>query len=182
MAVSSVRGPVVAGLFMGLAALMCGATALAQTQVRNLVYRCPGNPVLYTDTISEKEARERGCRTIEGAPITVIQTPRPRAEGTPVPSTIRPSNTRPEPSARVEPSEQRKRDSDRRAILSAELRRDEQALAELQREYNNGEPERRGDERNYQRYLDRVAEMKANISRKESDVAAIKRELAKLPQ
>jgi len=182
MVVSSVRGPVAAGLGMAMVLLLCSATAFAQTQVRNLVYRCPGNPVLYTDTISEKEARERGCRTIEGAPITVIQSSRPRVEGTPVPAAMRPPAARPEPSARVEPSEQRKRDSDRRAILSAELRRDEQALADLQRDYNNGEPERRGDERNYQRYLDRVAEMKANISRKESDVAAIKRELAKLPQ
>ena len=53
-------------------------------------------------------------------------------------------------------------------------------LGELQKEYNNGEPERRGDERNYQKYLDRVADLKANIGRKEADIAAIKRELAKL--
>ena len=39
-----------------------------------------------------------------------------------------------------------------------------------------------GDERNDQKSLDRVAETKASISRKESDIAAIKRELAKLPQ
>ena len=53
---------------------------------------------------------------------------------------------------------------------------------ELRREFNNGEPERRGDERNYQRYLDRVADMRAGIARKEADIAALKRELAKLPQ
>jgi hypothetical protein len=41
----------------------------------------------------------------------------------------------------------------------------------MQKDYNNGEPERRGDERNYQRYLDRVAEMKAAITRKEADIA-----------
>lgn len=158
------------------------STAHAQTRVRNVVYRCPGNPVLYTDAISDKEAKERGCRTIEGAPITVIQSPVPRARtggGTPVPP-VASTGGRPEPSARVEPNEQRARDSDRRAILGAELRRDEQTLAELQREYNNGEPERRGDERNYQKYLDRVAELKANIARKESDVAAIRRELGKI--
>jgi len=44
------------------------------------------------------------------------------------------------------------------------------------------EPERRGDERNYARYLDRVASLKASITRKEADIAAIRRELAKLPQ
>jgi len=52
----------------------------------------------------------------------------------------------------------------------------------LRQEFNNGEPERRGDERNYQKYLDRVAEMRSAIQRKEGDVAALKRELGKLPQ
>ena len=61
------------------------------------------------------------------------------------------------------------------------LRTEEERLAALQKEYNNGEPERRGDERNFQKYIDRVAEMKAAITRKEADIAAIKRELAKLP-
>ncbi|NWG76363.1 MAG: hypothetical protein HXY24_17470, partial [Rubrivivax sp.] len=83
--------------------------------------------------------------------------------------------------ARVDPAEQRRRDSDRRAILEAELRREEQRLAEMRREYNDGQPERLGSERNFQRYLDRVAQMKADIERKEGDIAAIKRELAKLP-
>ncbi len=174
-----VRVVVMATVAAGAVSVSAGAAA--QTQVRNVVYRCPGNPVLYTDSISDKEAKERGCRTIEGAPITVIQgnPPRARSGGTPVPAAT--STSRLEPSARVEPNEQRARDSDRRAILAAELRRDEQSLAEMQREYNGGEPERRGDERNYQKYIDRVAEMKASIARKESDVAAIKRELSKLP-
>jgi hypothetical protein len=67
-----------------------------------------------------------------------------------------------------------------RRILETELRRDEDRLAELRKEYNAGEPERRGDERNYQKYLDRAAELKAAIARKENDIAAIKRELVKV--
>jgi chromosome segregation ATPase len=82
----------------------------------------------------------------------------------------------------VSASEQRARDSDARRILETELKREEQQLAALQKEYNNGEPERRGEERNYQKYAERVAEMKAGIARKEADIAAIKRELGKLPQ
>jgi len=31
----------------------------------------------------------------------------------------------------------------------------------MQKEFNNGQPERLGSERNYQKYLDRVEEMKA---------------------
>jgi hypothetical protein len=62
------------------------------------------------------------------------------------------------------------------------LRREETRLADMQKEFNNGEPERQGGERNYQRYADRVSDMRSAITRKEEDIAAIKRELAKLPQ
>lgn len=144
------------------------------------VYRCPGNPVLYTDSLSPKEARDKGCRTLEGAPITVVQSPKPAARsGTPVPTTV--TNTAARPAdQRVDPNEQKARDNDARRILEGELQREEAKLAEMRKEFNNGEPERHGDERNHQKYLDRVAEMKAGIARKEADVAAIKRELSKL--
>ena len=138
------------------------------------VYRCPGNPVLYTDGLSAKEARDKNCRTLEGAPITVIQSARPRPNASA-------SGPRSATTARVDPAEQRARDSDARRILETELRREEERLAAMQKEYNNGEPERLGDERNYQKYIDRVADLKAGIARKESDVAALKRELGKLP-
>ena len=162
----------------GLAALALGAvSAAAGAQAtaaagNSTVYRCPGPPVLYTDALTAKEAKDKNCRTIEGAPITVMQSQKPR----PVAATAPASR----PDAKVDPSEQKARDSDARHILEAELKREEERLGELQKEFNNGEPERRGDERNYQKYLDRVADLKANIGRKEADIAAIKRELAKL--
>ncbi len=144
------------------------------------VFRCPGNPETYTNLLGPQEAKDKGCRTIDGAPITVIQaTPRPKPVGGAASvqngAASRPGDTR------VDPSAQRARDSDARRILGDELVREEERLAALRKEFNNGEPERRGDERNYQRYLDRVAELKASILRKESDVAALKREMAKLP-
>lgn len=147
------------------------------------VYRCPGPPVLYTDAITPTEARDRGCRTIEGAPITIVQGRRPAASGAAAgaqppaggSAAARGGDTR------VEPNAQRQRDTEARRILQEELKREEERLAALNKEYNNGEPERRGDERNYQRYIDRVAEMKAALARKEADIAALKREIAKLP-
>lgn len=67
-------------------------------------------------------------------------------------------------------------------ILQAELKKAEARQEELVKEYNNGEPEKRGDEsRNHKKYLDRVAELKANLARNESDMAGIKRELARQP-
>ena len=161
------------------ACVLSGALVpLASAQSGREVYRCPGNPVLYTDTLSAKEARDKGCRTLEGAPITVVQGARPRS-GTPVPAKADGARSVEE---RVNSNEQRARDSDSRRILQEELKREEDRLAALQKEYNNGEPDRQGDERNYQKYLDRVADMKAAIARKENDIAAIRRELGKLPQ
>jgi hypothetical protein len=165
------------------AALVLGAAVWQQPawaqQGSGVVYRCPGNPVLYTDALTPQEAQQKGCKVLEGAPVTVIQSPQrprpPAAGAAPAPASTSPAG------ARIDPNEQRARDSDARRILEAELRKEEDRLAALQREYNGGEPERRGDERNYQKYLDRVAEMKAGIARKEADIAAIRRELAKLP-
>jgi hypothetical protein len=159
-----------------VAMLLLGTSAAALAQAGNtVVYRCPGPPPLYTDAITPQQAKERNCRTIEGAPVTVVQMPKPRVATPPVPAASRPAD------AKIDPAAQRERDSDARGILEAELRREEDRLAELKREYNNGEPERQGNERNYQRYLDRVAELKAAVARKEGDIAAIKREIAKLP-
>jgi len=160
--------------WLGVALLGIAGAALAQN---GTVYRCPGPPVLYTDQITPVQARERGCRTIENAPITVVSPPRPR----PVAGTPPSAGASRASDARVDAGEQRARDSDARKILDAELKREEAKLAELQKEFNNGEPERQGGERNYQKYLDRVEEMRAAIARKQSDVAALKRELAKLP-
>ena len=160
--------------------LVSAVPIVAQTAAPagSVVYRCPGN--VYTDAISAREAKDRDCRTLEGAPVTVIQGSRPRPAPSATPASAG-AAARPAAS-KIDPNDQRARDRERRPILEDELRRAEAQLADLQRDYNKGEPERRGDERNYQKYIDRVAEMKAALARKESDVAAIKREIAKLPQ
>ena len=153
-----------------LAGVVAALAPAAHAQPAKPVYRCPGPPVLYTDALSADEARRRGCTTLEGAPVTVVQLPRPRAASAAAAG-----------ASRVDAAAQRERDSDARRILSDELQREEERLARLRQEFNGGQPERRGDERNYQKYLDRVAEMRATLTRREADVAALKRELAKLP-
>ncbi|WP_367153805.1 hypothetical protein [Methylibium sp.] len=156
-----------------VAVLACGAGtgALAQDAV---VYKCPGN--LYTGTITPKEASDRGCKALEGGSVTVIQSPPVRRAPAPK---VDSGASRPADS-RVDPADQRARDTDKRRILENELRREGERLAGLKLEYNNGQPERRGDEKNYQKYLDRTAELKSGIERSESDVAALRRELDKL--
>ncbi len=162
---------------VGLMGLLAGVS----TAQERVVYKCPDN--LYTDTITPKEATTKGCKPLEGAPITVIQGPAKRVPATSASNGAGGVNgaSSPRPSdSRVDPSDQRVRDADKRRILESELRREEERLAGLKQEFNNGQPERRGDERNYQKYLDRTAELKANIDRSESDIAALKREITKL--
>lgn len=162
----------VIALFVGVVSSSAGA----QPSDGSVMYRCPGND--YKNTISAKEAEKLGCNRIEGAPLTIIQTTRPQAQprvGTPVPAASVASG------ARIDPVAQRARDSDARRILDGELKVEEDRLAAMQKEFNSGQPERRGDEKNYQKYIDRVGEMSAAIARKQTDVAAIRRELQKLP-
>jgi hypothetical protein len=135
------------------------------------IYRC-GN----TYTNNAAEAQAKGCKPMEGGNITVV-------EGTRVNSPVRVA-TAPQsasaPGQRVDPEDQRARDSGARSILEAELKKAEARQTELVKEFNNGEPEKLGPEhRNHQKYLDRVAELKANIARNETDIAGIKRELAR---
>lgn len=141
-------------------------------QSPSVYYVCPGN--VFTNAISAKEAEAKGCKVREATQPTTIAGPKPR----PVAG---PSGTAPKMD-RIDSAEQRSRDSDARRILEEELKRAEEQLEAMRREYNSGDPERRGDEsRNNQKYVERVAELKAAIMRQEADVAAIKREIAKLP-
>ena len=157
-----------------LAAALAGAGG-AVAQDGSVTYRCPNND--YKNTISAKEAEKLGCKKLEGAPVTVIQMTKPRPAAT---TSAVPSATGSSPN-RVDPAAQRARDSDARRILEGELRTEEERLAALKKEYNNGQPERLGNEQNYQKYVDRVAQLSAAIARKEADIAAIRRELQKLP-
>jgi hypothetical protein len=137
------------------------------------VFRCVGN--VYTN--NAVEARAKGCKPMEGGNITVVEGTRVNGNA-PVRVATAPQSA---PNQRVDADDQRARDSDARAILESELKKAETRQAELVKEYNSGDPEKLGPEhRNNQKYLDRVAELKASIARTESDIAGIKRELGRV--
>jgi hypothetical protein len=152
-------------------ALCAGALGAAEAADPGVTYKCPG--AVYSNTITPKEAKDKGCTVLDNAPVSVIQGFKPRPTSGPVPAAS---------GSRVDPADQRARDSDARRILDAELKREEDRLAAMRADYNNGEPERQGNDKNFQKYQDRVADMRAAIARKESDIAALKREIAKQPQ
>lgn len=143
------------------------------------IYRC-GNE--YTNNATQ--AKERGCRLVEGGNVTVVQGTRPASGAAPAPSSSSGGGAATSPSSapKVSNNDQKARDSDARAILESELRKAESRHADLVKEYNNGAPERNAlDLRNPQRYTERTAELKASVARSESDIAGIKREIARLP-
>lgn len=156
-------------------------TCLLPAQAQERIYRC-GNE--YTNDV--ELARSRGCKPMDGGNFTVIQNTAPARTAAPAPAP-RAATSSPAPAVRnggerVDSSAQRARDSDARAILEAELRKAQERLAQAQKAYANGAPEKEGIEgRNHQRYLDRVAELKASVTRAEGDVDSIRRELSRLP-
>jgi hypothetical protein len=165
-----------------IAALFAAGAFHVQAQER--VFRCPGKPVEYIN--NAEIAKSKGCVLMEGGNITIIQgiTPQP-PKAAAAPAAVRSSSSSSSSrngSDRVDAADQRSRDSDARAILNAEMRKAEERLEQARKAYANGEPEKQGIEsRNYQRYLDRVAELKAAVVRAESDVSSIRRELDRLP-
>ena len=150
------------------------AACLAQDRI----YRC-GNE--YTNNAAQ--AKERGCKLVEGGNVTVVEGTRPAAApagGAAAPSASKAAASPPN-APRVAATEQRARDADARAILQDELRKAESRLADLRKEYNDGAPQRSALElRNPQGYIERTAELKAAVTRAEADVAGIKRELGRL--
>lgn len=158
--------------WMVLLALACCGLARAE----GVIYKCspPGGSVEYTDVY-----RGSYCKAMDlpGA----ISTPAPARRAAAAPGrSAAPAVTTPGDFPRVDNAEQRARDADRRGILEDELKTEQQKLTELRKEFQNGEPERRGDERNYAKYQERVAALRDSISRSEKNVEALKREIANI--
>lgn len=154
------------------------AAMLQPAWAQDRIYRC-GNE--YTNNAAQ--AKERGCKLVEGGNVTVVEGTRPAAA--PAGGAAAPSGSKaaasPPNAPRVAATDQRARDADARAILQDELRKAETRLAELRKEYNDGFPQRSALEmRNAQVYIERTAELKTAVTRAEADVAGIKRELGRL--
>ena len=161
-------------LFLISLLLACAGGAASAQQI----YRCAGVSGGAPEYINNaKDAQSRNCKLVSGGNVTVVQGS-PMAK---VPTRVAPNAGSSSPRTESGP-EQRVRDSDSRSILESELKKVEAKLADQQKEYNNGEPEKQGIEgRNYQRYLDRVADLKDSIVRNQSDIAGLKREISRLP-
>ncbi|MEI7762025.1 MAG: hypothetical protein WCI85_02230 [Comamonadaceae bacterium] len=151
-----------------LIASLLATVLVSSGYCQDRIYRC-GNE--YTNTVPSPQ--NKGCKLLEGGNVTVVQGTRTAAL---VPALAPVASA----GQRVDVADQKARDADAVQILEFELKKVQERQLELQKEYNNGEPEKRADElRNPQKYLDRVAALKASLARNEADMAGIRRELGR---
>ncbi len=157
--------------------LLLALDATAQTDAKD-VYLCVDDKGhrSYTNTGNTKS-----CKKVELPGLTTISAPPAQAKRNVNAANTAPNGGKagsPNDFPKVDDATQKARDNDRKQILLDEMRSEEQKLANLKRDYNDGLPERNGDEKNYAKYQDRVAKMKDEISRVEKNVEALKRELS----
>lgn len=123
----------------------------------------------------------KGCKRMDVGPVLSLPAPRLPAARSPVqPAVEERATASPASFPRVDRDTQRTRDTDRRRILEDEMKVEEDRLQRLLTEYNNGEPERRGDERNYALYQERINRLREDIARTEVNVSALRREMSLL--
>ena len=147
--------------FIVLALLSSGFAVSAQAEVYLCIDQAGHREYTNVDT-------KKGCKKVALPGVTMIPAPKATAQS---------SAARPADFPRVSDELQKRRDDERKQILLDEMNKEQKKLADLRVEYNKGEPERRGDERNYAKYQERTATLKEDIERSEKNVAALQREL-----
>lgn len=152
-------------ILIAAASLLVAAPATAE------IYKCV-DAEGHTTYTNEK-SRASGCKVL--------------ASDVPVSSVPGPAAVTPKPAANpggfpsVSNDQQKARDSERRRILEAELATETGSLEEARKALTEGEAVRLGNERNYQKYLDRIQGLKDNVALHERNVDALRKELSKLP-
>lgn len=131
------------------------------------VYKCLDDDghVTYTNTKPSAKAkctmlsRDQRVSTVPG-----------RAANTPSPAGF----------PKVDGDTQKARDNDRRKILEQELAAEQKNLDQAKKELSEQEAIRTGDERNYQRVLDRLQPYKDKVAVHERNLEALKKEIGNL--
>jgi len=106
----------------------------------------------------------KGCKKVDLPGLTTFPAPKKAAKA-------------PGDFPKVDEATQKKRDSERKQILSDELKAEQQKLSDLNSQYNNGDPDRIGGERNYAKYQERTQTMKDDIARTQQNIDSLQREL-----
>ena len=161
--------------------LLLAGLAAHEARADSVIYKC----VDQNGRVEFTDINKTGCKVLDLPGYISAPAPAPRAAPA---VTMRQGTGRPAAGAvpnpagfpRVDTATQRARDDDRRAILEDELQSEEHNLADLKRDFNTGEPERQGNEKNYANYQERVAQMRDDIGRSEKNIEALRREISNI--
>jgi hypothetical protein len=150
---------------LGLAVVLASALA---APVWADTFKCidAGGRATYTNL--KDETKGKNCNVVMREVSVVPVAPARSAAATPSPAGF----------PKVDAGTQRNRDDARRRILEEELGGEEKALAQAKAELTEQEGTRTGDERNYQKVLDRLQKYKDEVERHQKNVEALKKELS----
>ncbi len=147
--------------------LIAGIGLLILPLARADVYKCVDEDghVTYTNSKPSPKAK---CSTLSRDQR--VSTVPGRAAGTPSPASF----------PKVDGDTQKARDNDRRKILEQELATEQKNLDQARKDLAEQEAIRTGDERNYQRVLDRLQPYKDKVALHERNIEALKKEIGNL--
>lgn len=154
-------------LFMCLLLLM-GLAVSARAEI----YECMDGSGNKRFTNVKSEAT--GCKPMNLPPVSSVPAPKPGAK---------PGDSRaatPGNFPKVDPSTQQQRDTGRRKILEQELANEERLLEQAKKELAEQESTRLGNERNYQRVLERLEPYKKKVALHESNIVNLRKEMSSL--
>jgi hypothetical protein len=168
---------------MRTAALLVATTALAlapASHAQGTVWRCAESDGRPHYTNIKKDTEGKTCVVVTKE-VSVVSGSAPGA----VPAATRATGPQaatatPPGFPRVDRETQRLRDDSRRKILEDELSTEEKSLVDAKAKLTEQESVRHGDEKNYQRVLDRLKPYQEAVERHERNVTALRREIANL--
>jgi hypothetical protein len=134
------------------------------------LYRCTDAAGVITYTNQKDKGSGKQCTVMaQDKPVTTFSAPK-----------ARPSTPTPEGFPRVNSETQKDRDGDRRRILEEELQTEQEKLDEAKKKLADQEAIRTGNEKNYQRVLDRLQPYQEEVQTHEQNVEALQREIGNL--
>ncbi len=152
-------------LLLSLAAIsLTSASALANT-----IYKCTDET---GGTLISNSKVNKSCQAVVVGPDSSIPAPRSRS----------PAAANPSPAGfpKVGEDTQKARDNDRRTILEQELASEQKNLEAARKDLAEQEGLRTGDEKNFQRVIDRIQPYKDRVAQHERNIEALRKEIANL--
>ena len=146
---------------------------IASVAQADTLYKCTDSQG-HTTYTNQKTAGTSCIILSQDKPVSTFSTPSRS------PTSTRAATPTPGDFPKVGNGQQKARDNDRRSILEEELSAEQKKLDSARKALSEQEAIRLGDERNYQRVLDRLKPYQETVQLHERNIEALRKELANL--